>query len=541
MAIDVTFGKLTGKYSRQSYGKTTTDRIVSPCNLITESITDLTICIESNISPNSGYNYLSFKFKPSENRTWYYFIDSYETSKNLTRFYCSLDVLETFWDLFSRNEFMIERSSSYFSDSPNLTDEIWLLSKTKRASSDILSSQTPFITQVSATTKCFTLACYSTSYIVWMNQPPIPATNPFIANYAVDSNTLMNVRDLLCDPSLWTSLQQAFSGDPLQSVISCTMFPFELKDSFGNELGGATFNLGSLAVPDSENRPNKAAVCRYRQKLSCGYIPFNRYFKDWRDFEPYTTVEIWLPYYGCITVDPTPYYLSGQMYITYYVDPMSGETLIVLGSDDSNMVDTVTCSIGAQIPIVSTNMAEIHRSIASGAFELASTIALNVASYANSSNTAKAAVQQKFDEVPTSGSGSRRKKWEAQGFAKGVNEGLKESKYIKIGSSIESALTTFSDSITMPRRVNVAGGLQGNTWKEDFNTPFARFYRPLYYNEAWQTATYGKMCMQTVPSLEELTGFVKVYKPVFNPEGLTTTQFLAIKEILEEGFYIVVE
>lgn len=545
MATNITFKRLAGKYGRNCYPKVFSEsQITRACNLITDSITDLTITIETDILPDLGYNYITFS--NAVGLTVNYFITDYECSKGLYYYHCSLDLLETFWEKINipDNKFIVERSSSLKPDPlypyyPDLNDDMWIVPEKRVASSDIYAVTTPFVNRISNTDKCYTLSCYSTSGITWSNQPPIPANNPYVTTYAVDANTLMNVRDLLCDPDLWTSLEQIFAGDPAQSVVACNLFPFVLRDGLGNPItSGSDFNLGNQAVPAGEGRPNSATICRYKQILRCGRISIERFYKDFRDYEPYTTMEVWLPYYGSLTIDPTPYYRTGSMFITYYVDPLSGECLVSIGNNETNMVDSVTCELGCLIPITSTNRGEINRNVAFGAFTLASSAAMSTATYLSASSSATAKGKEMMESVPKTGKGSRKEKWRAQGYQAGVKAGLKEAKYAAIGTPLDVGIKTFTSSMMEPRKVNVSGGLNGNTWNEDFITPFVRFYRPTDMLESWQEETYGRLCMQRVDDLTTLSGFCKLHNPVFNPSGLTMVQYEELKDILESGFYI---
>lgn len=539
MPTEVTFYSWVKKFN--TYPKTLSNGYTTQCNLITDTITDLTLTIETKFPRLDGYNYVTLYI---DGRFRYYFISSYTCDKGLWYYNLSLDSLQTYWDDLKRMNFLIERSSSRKGRTYQ-PDSLWMISQ-ELDSLRFDSSLNPFNYEVSNTEKCYTLTCFSTSGVSWGGQPPISANNPFTTTYAIDGNTLKNVANLLCDPSWWTSLQEGFAGDPIQSVIQVNLYPFILRDGLGNPFTtteGASFNLGSLNVPDTPERPNKAVQCRYIQELDCGYITTPHFFNDWRDYSPYTNAFLFLPFYGIVEIDLSEYYITDRMYIKYIVDPMTGNCQIYVSPYEINSetipTDTYAFNIASSVPITSTNAAQIKRGIVQSAATAGASIAMMSASLASSGSGALAQAETGLKQAQmATGKGSRVAKWESQGYYEGVKAGLKESAYVTASGALSDIGSTVGSALLAPRRVTHIGGIDGNPLAYTERNVSLVMTFPKRILENWQNDTYGQLLMEQVENLESLSGFCKIHKPIFNSRGMTTTIYNDVVTHLEDGFYI---
>lgn len=111
----------------------------------------------------------------------------------------------------------------------------------------------------------------------------------------------------------------------------------------------------------------------------------NRKYNDFRDYEPYTTIQIYLPYYGFIDVNPAD---VNDKYIQFIlnVDFSTGQAMYIVGvnansvarrnspyisglDDDSNtiIIGKYIFNIGTSIPLSQTGMAEMLRNVSMAA------------------------------------------------------------------------------------------------------------------------------------------------------------------------------
>lgn len=95
--------------------------------------------------------------------------------------------------------------------------------------------------------------------------------------------------------------------------------------------------------------------------LTFGSIDIDPYYYDFRDYEPYTTIELYLPLCGTIRLDPA-LYIGHTLYIEYDFDPATGNLMAKVCRDQ--MIDKVVeGSIAVQIPVVSSDMGSYQNAI----------------------------------------------------------------------------------------------------------------------------------------------------------------------------------
>ena len=88
-------------------------------------------------------------------------------------------------------------------------------------------------------------------------------------------------------------------------------------------------------------------------------------YNNFLDYEPYTTYEVYLPFYGWLKLNS--YQVVNQHLIVTYVPQVDSEQCsIIIGKGDiingcTEVIAEVTCQLGIQIPINSTNLGQINR------------------------------------------------------------------------------------------------------------------------------------------------------------------------------------
>ena len=98
-----------------------------------------------------------------------------------------------------------------------------------------------------------------------------------------------------------------------------------------------------------------------------GTRTINPEFNDFRDFAPYTMIELYLPLCGTIELD-TAYFMGASVKVDYYYDiyTMSCTACIYRIKDNQELLyKTVNGTIGAQIPMLSANMGAYQNQIKS--------------------------------------------------------------------------------------------------------------------------------------------------------------------------------
>lgn len=98
-----------------------------------------------------------------------------------------------------------------------------------------------------------------------------------------------------------------------------------------------------------------------------GTKPINAFYHDFRDYEPYTKIEVYLPLCGSIELE-TAYFMEASLKIDYYYDiyTMSCTACLYRVKENEELLyKTINGSIGAQIPMLSANMGAYQNQIKS--------------------------------------------------------------------------------------------------------------------------------------------------------------------------------
>jgi len=96
--------------------------------------------------------------------------------------------------------------------------------------------------------------------------------------------------------------------------------------------------------------------------FDCGSVKLIPNFYDFRDFEPYTTVELYLPLCGTVKLD-IPFFMGHEVNVQYWYDYATMSCTAAIYRDSTTLYKTVNGAIGAQIPISALRMGDYQNSI----------------------------------------------------------------------------------------------------------------------------------------------------------------------------------
>lgn len=151
---------------------------------------------------------------------------------------------------------------------------------------------------------------------------------------------------------------------PIENVVSCKLFPFEVTGQSANVVIG---NVDSLTTADVIE---KNVIKKTSNALSVPHFYKNQADNlEFLDYDPYTKVEIFLPFIG-IKELPCDIVMGGTLKIQWFFDLVCGtvETHVLcdsptdLGNNNSGyhtlMIFNSQC--GSDIPLTSQNMAQVQ-------------------------------------------------------------------------------------------------------------------------------------------------------------------------------------
>ena len=185
--------------------------------------------------------------------------------------------------------------------------------------------------------------------------------NVFSQLYLCNTAGLYEISNSLFDFNV-TTLQGAWNDikkglemygtDPMQVVQGLRYYPFDLSTIFTNVDSQHFIYFGAYQLT-MQNSVKKIVYCN--GSIDLGSIYLKRTFNDWRDFEPYTKLSIYLPYVGSFPLDAKKYY-NKTIDIKYFIDLRTGACTACLIADDV-LLDWFDGIIGTEMPITLTDYA----------------------------------------------------------------------------------------------------------------------------------------------------------------------------------------
>ena len=148
-------------------------------------------------------------------------------------------------------------------------------------------------------------------------------TSPFMQTYILSRNALIQVAqkwyntepETLAD--ILTGLKM-FGDKPYESISGITMYPFDVTRILST-ISQTYIYFGTYKMEMGQTSLNKAASLVSNAYLDCGSIFLAPLFKSYRDFEPYTQLDLYLPFIGWIRAD-IGLLIGKTINVRYYVD-----------------------------------------------------------------------------------------------------------------------------------------------------------------------------------------------------------------------------
>ena len=169
------------------------------------------------------------------------------------------------------------------------------------------------------------------------------------------SNDLFDY-DVTTLSGLWEDIKKGlemYGSNPMEVVQGLRFYPFDLSQIFANNLQAQNYiYFGAYQLQLTDNVYKVIYANGYKD---LGTVSVRRTFNDWRDFEPYTKISIYLPYIGRFPLKPERYY-GKQVNIRYYIDIRTGLACACLIADGI-LLDWFDGQIGTEMPITLTDYA----------------------------------------------------------------------------------------------------------------------------------------------------------------------------------------
>lgn len=167
------------------------------------------------------------------------------------------------------------------------------------------------------------------------------------------SNNLFDY-DVTTLSGVWDDIKKGlemYGSDPMQCVQGLRFYPFDLTSIFSDISSQNYVYFGAYQLQLQNSSVYKMVYANGYKDL--GSVTIKRTFKDWRDFEPYTKLSIYLPYVGRYQLDLKKYY-DKTINIRYYLDIRTGACCACLIANGV-LLDWFDGLIGTEMPITLTD------------------------------------------------------------------------------------------------------------------------------------------------------------------------------------------
>lgn len=158
------------------------------------------------------------------------------------------------------------------------------------------------------------------------------------------------------------------------AITSAMFFPFDLRElykynnNYITEEAQIYFGKKVVAIDDKplkgywQNSRYKEGVVGY---LDMGTIFVEGLYNDFRDYEPYCKIKIYLPFIGEIDI-PASLIMKKWVNFTYVINVYNGEVLVNIKTNTSNtnndkwiLIKSIKSLVGVQLPFGSSNYAAL--------------------------------------------------------------------------------------------------------------------------------------------------------------------------------------
>lgn len=189
----------------------------------------------------------------------------------------------------------------------------------------------------------------------------LTGSNKFYALDETELNNFINfINGMYTSDTDDTQLKVDFKGsNPNDYIVSVSAYPFSLP------FVGTSDNIpiGPISSTVAANRVEKQSIGVY----SFGTIAIPQYYGDFRDFAPYTQIELYVPLAGTVSLDAA-YYVGHSVRVEGVFDINTGSLstkIIRISSDtgDETIDRVIDTSIAVQIPVTSRNMGDYQNNL----------------------------------------------------------------------------------------------------------------------------------------------------------------------------------
>ena len=206
---------------------------------------------------------------------------------------------------------------------------------------------------------------------------PFKTSNLFNSVYAVNYDIYMldnYLYDIVAPTATAdTNLQKFLNANPVDCIVNLMYFQLDFTQIFHGgyhqvKLGNQpiTFTIGQTTYVFEGLQPD--ASDSMQVILDMGSVNYYPHFGDFRDYEPYSSAELIIPYHGAVSISPAEY-MGHDIGVKAIVDLATGASIAYIFRDGL-AVDSISGTVGVQIPVSGIAQADYNNSVFNASAQL---------------------------------------------------------------------------------------------------------------------------------------------------------------------------
>lgn len=294
----------------------------------------------------------------------YYFVDNIVcVTSTLWEIDCSVDVLMSFKDQLGELDVFCNRSEFEYND-------MLIDNKVPSNNNMIVEFHTDNTTPFQDLDRDSITPAYIVSVTGYKAKAPNGVVDmtgvlrvPYINYYIFPILQLDKFSELILKP--WSiGITDAFFVEPSECLRSITVYPFNPTNYLG-ELTGTETTIKVSNKDIDLDMPSNRIENRRVLTISGGNVAVPHKYNNFLDYEPYTTVSVFIPFLGYADL-PTDLVMGKNLHLDYYCDIETGEAIasiipytVVNGIEVyEEVVYSEKLQLGYQLPTVKTNVSQ---------------------------------------------------------------------------------------------------------------------------------------------------------------------------------------
>ena len=194
-----------------------------------------------------------------------------------------------------------------------------------------------------------------------LNKPTLTPVDVFNRSYAINATTVRNFADFLWNADE-TKFNEIIKGlglmgeNPINGVIDLRLYPFNVATKNGattaEEIAIGRIATGITGIKLTNN---------VNSIINLGECSFFTKFKNFLDYEPFTTAQLYIPYIGVVPVS-TAEFMGHNISVKMIVDYITGACCAIVFKDDIPFIYR-NGVVGISIPITGTDSASYANTV----------------------------------------------------------------------------------------------------------------------------------------------------------------------------------